>query len=147
MALCNGPRPLFRQDAGRAPAPVSGAISWNDCDVKPMFLTSNDPSYFLEKWVYQYLKYPKYAMENGIQGRVLVDFVIDEDGNVTDVRVSRSIHTSLDEEAVRVVSASPKWRPGRHRGKKVKVAMTIPVDFRLEKGSRGSFGINGKRIN
>ena len=146
MALCNGPRPLFRQDSGKAPAPVDDAISWNDCDVKPMFLTSNDPSYFLEKWVYQYLKYPKYAADNGIQGRVLVDFVIDEDGNVKDVRVSRSIHTSLDEEAVRVISASPKWRAGRHRGKKVKVAMTVPVDFRLEKNSKGGFGINGKRI-
>jgi tetratricopeptide (TPR) repeat protein len=68
------------------------------------------------------------------------------DGNVKDVKVSRSIHTALDEEAVRVISASPKWRPGRHRGKKVKVALTIPVDFRLEKNSKGSLGINGKRI-
>ena len=146
VALCNGPRPLFRQDRTKSPTPADGAISWNDCDVKPVFLVSDDPSYFLEKWVYQYLKYPKYAVENGIQGRVLVDFVIDEDGNVKDVKVSRSIHTSLDEEAVRVISASPKWRPGRHRGKKVKVAMTVPVDFRLEKNTSGGFGINGKRI-
>ena len=146
VALCNGPRPLFRQDATKAPVPESGAISWSDVDVKPMFLTSSDPSFFLEKWVYQYLKYPQYAVENGIQGRVLVDLIIDESGNVKDVKVSRSIHTSLDDEAVRVVSASPKWRPGRHRGKKVKVALTIPVDFRLEKSSKGSFGINGKRI-
>ena len=146
VALCNGPRPLFRQDSGKAPAPVAGAIAWNDVDVKPMFLTSSDPEFFLEKWVYQYLKYPKYAVDNGIQGRVLVDFVIDESGNVKDVRVSRSIHTALDEEAVRVISASPKWKPGRHRGKKVKVAVTIPVDFRLEKNTKGGFGINGKRI-
>ena len=146
VALCNGQRPMFRQDSGRTPAPVADAVSWNDVDVKPVFLTSNDPSFFLEKWVYQYLKYPKYAVENGIQGRVFVDFVIDESGNVTDVKVSRSVHTALDEEAVRVISASPKWRPGRHRGKKVKVSMTIPVDFRLER-NKGSFGINGKRIN
>ena len=92
------------------------------------------------------MKYPKYAVDNGIQGRVFVDLVIDESGNVRDVKVSRSVHTSLDEEAVRVISASPKWRPGRHRGKKVSVALTIPVDFRLEKGTKGSFGINGKRI-
>jgi TonB family protein len=147
VALANGPRPLFRQDSQAAPTVPEGAISWNDVDVKPVFLTSSDPSYFLEKWVYQYLKYPRYAQENGIQGRVLVDFIIDESGNVRDVRVSRSIHTSLDDEAVRVISASPKWRPGRHRGKKVRVAVTMPVDFRLEKGSKGTFGINGKRIN
>ena len=146
VALCNGIRPLFRQDSGKAPAPVDGAVSWNDVDIKPIFLTSNDPSYFLEKWVYQYLKYPKYAVENGIQGRVYVDFVIDESGNVKDVKVSRSVHTALDEEAVRVVSASPKWKPGRHRGKEVKVAMTVPVDFRLEKNTKSAFGINGKRI-
>ncbi len=144
--LCNGIRPLFRQDSGKAPAPVDGAVSWNDVDIKPIFLTSNDPSFFLEKWVYQYLKYPKYAVENGIQGRVYVDFVVDESGNVKDVKVSRSVHTALDEEAVRVVSASPKWKPGRHRGKKVKVAMTVPVDFRLEKNTKSAFGINGKRI-
>ena len=147
VALCNGPRPLFRQDSQATPTVPEGAVSWNDCDVKPVFLTSSDPSYFLEKWVYQYLKYPRYAQENGIQGRVLVDFIIDESGNVRDVHVSRSIHTSLDEEAVRVISASPKWRPGRHRGKKVRVAVTMPVDFRLEKSSKGSLGINGKRIN
>ena len=146
VALCNGVRPLFRQDSGKTPAPADDAVSWNDVDVKPIFLTSNEPAYFLEKWVYPYLKYPKYAVENGIQGRVFVDFVIDEDGNVKDVKVSRSVHTALDEEAVRVVSASPKWKPGRHRGKKVKVAMTIPVDFRLEKNTKSAFGINGKRI-
>ena len=146
VSLCNGPRPLFRQDSGRTPTPVPGAVSWNDVDVKPMFLTSSDPEFFLEKWVYQYLKYPKYAVENGIQGRVLVDFIIDEDGNVKDVKVSRGVHTAIDDEAVRVISASPKWRPGRHRGQKVKVALTIPVDFRLEKNTKGSLGINGKRI-
>jgi protein TonB len=100
----------------------------------------------MERWVYQYLKYPQYAVENGIQGRVLVDFVINEKGEVKDVKVSRGIHTVLDDEAVRVVSASPKWRPGRHHGKKVRVALTVAVDFRLEKGGNGAFGINGIKI-
>ena len=145
-SLCNGPRPLFHQDGQSKASGGNDAISWNDCDVKPMFLTSSDPSFFLEKWVYQYLKYPDYAVENGIQGRVWVDFIVDESGNVKDVRISRGVHTSLDDEAVRVISASPKWRPGRHRGKKVAVAMSVPVDFRLEKNTKGSLGINGKRI-
>ena len=60
------------------------------------------------------------------------------------MRVTRGIHVTLDDEAVRVVAASPKWRPGRHRGKKVKVALSVAIDFRLEK--KGSFGINGKTI-
>ena len=140
--LCNGPRPLFRDSTVPESDAQPGTVAWADADVKPMFLNSPDPRTFMEKWVYQYLKYPKYAVENGIQGRVLVDFIIDENGNVKDVKVSRSIHTSLDDEAVRVVSASPKWRPGRHRGKKVRIALTVGVDFKLDK-NKGKFVING----
>ena len=81
-------------------------------------------------------------MEKGIQGTVHVNFIIDKDGKVTDVKVARSVDPLLDEEAVRVVSASPKWRPGRLRGQKVRTSMTIPVEFRLEKKSvRPKFGI------
>ena len=142
--LCNGPAPLFRNSSVKEDVPV-GIYAFGDVDFKPMFLNSADPSVFMEKWVYEYLKYPKYAADNGIQGRVLVSFVIDEKGNVTDVKVIRGIHTSLDDEAVRVISASPRWRPGRMAGKKVKVHMTAAVDFRLEK-NKGKFGINGKTI-
>ena len=144
-ALCNGPRPLFRNDSVTSAPPKPGVMAYSDVDVKPMFLNSPDPRVFMEKWVYQYLKYPSYAVENGIHGRVLVDFIIDETGKVTDVRVSRGVHTSLDDEAVRVVSASPKWRPGRHQGKKVRVALTVAVDFKLQK-DKGKFGINGKTL-
>lgn len=141
--LCNGQRPLFRNDSV---VPTESAradvYAYSDVDVKPMFLNSPDPSTFMERWVYQYVKYPKYAVENGIQGRVLVNFVVNEKGEVQDVSISRGVHATLDEEAVRVVSASPKWRPGRFHGKKVKTAMTIAVDFKLDK-SKGKFGING----
>ena len=142
--LCNGPAPLFRNSSVKENVPA-GIYAFGDVDFKPMFLNSADPSVFMEKWVYEYLRYPKYAADNGIQGRVLVSFVIDEKGNVRDVKVIRGIHTSLDDEAVRVISASPKWRPGRMAGKKVKVLMTAAVDFRLEK-TKGKFGINGKTI-
>ena len=145
LNLCNGSRPLFRNDSVSHSTPPPGTMAYADVDVKPMFLNSTDPRVFMEKWVYQYLKYPKYALENGIQGRVLVDFVIDENGKVKDVKVSRGIHTSLDEEAVRIVSASPNWKPGRHQGKKVRVALTVAVDFKLQK-DKGKFGINGKTI-
>ncbi len=144
--LCNGQRPLFRNDTVVPKRNTSSGIyAYGDIDVKPMFLNSPDPSTFLERWVYQYVKYPKYALDNGIQGRVLVSFVINEKGEVQDVTISRGVHTSLDDEAIRVVSASPKWRPGRLNGKKVKTAMTIAVDFKLDK-NKGKFGINGITI-
>ncbi len=117
-------------------------VAYYDCDQRPMFLNSADPRQFLEKWVYQYVKYPEEAVRNGIQGRVMVDFIIGIDGKVTDVKVSKGVSPELDAEAVKVVSASPKWRPGRRNGEKVRTSMQIPVEFRLEKkGSKGSFGI------
>ena len=79
-----------------------------------MFLNSADPRAFLDKWVYQYLKYPEAALMEGIQGRVMVDFIIGKDGKVSDVRVVKGVSPELDAEAVKVVSASPKWRPGRN---------------------------------
>ena len=145
--LANGARPLFRDTAPASEAKSAvGVYAYSDVDVKPMFLNSPDPRAFMERWVYQYLRYPQYAQENGIQGRVLVDFVIDEKGEVHDVKVARGVHQSLDDEALRVVTASPKWRPGRHRGKRCKVALTVAVEFKLTK-EKGKFGINGKTIN
>ena len=144
--LCNGRKPLFRnKEAKKADDTPTDVFAYSDVDVKPQFLNSTDPRTFMERWVYPYLKYPKYAVDNGIQGRVLVEFIVDEKGEVRDAKVIRGIHTSLDDEALRVVSASPKWRPGRHRGKKVKVAITVSVEFRLEK-DKGKFGINGTII-
>ena len=69
---------------------------------------------------------------------------LDKSGNVTDVHVTRSADPLLDEEAVRVIGASPKWRPGRMNGERVRTSMSIPVEFRLEKN--GSFGINGRAL-
>ena len=119
-------------------------IPYYECDTRPMFLNSTDIRQFLEKWVYQYLKYPKSAVRDGIQGKVLVDFVIGADGKVTDARVIKGVSEELDAEALKVVSASPKWRPARMNGKKVRCSVTIPVEFRLEK--KGGFGINNRRI-
>lgn len=145
--LSNGAKPLFRNsDAPQKEKPAVGVYAYSDVDAKPMFLNSPDPRIFMERWVYPYLKYPKFAVENGIQGRVLVEFVVNEKGEVQDAKVLRGVHSTLDEEALRVVAASPKWRPGRHHGKRVKVAVTVAVDFRLEKNSDGSFGINGMKI-
>ena len=117
-------------------------VSFNDCDVKPIFLNSQDPAQFLQRWVYQYLRYPQSAVEEGVQGRVVVDFIIEKDGRITGARVIRSVDPRLDEEALRVVNASPKWRPGRVNGQKVRTSMTIPIEFVLErKSERNRFGI------
>lgn len=143
-ALANSDKEISFRNTTELPesAAYDDVVAYYDCDYRPMFLNSTDPGQFLEKWVYQYLKYPREAVEKGIQGTVHVNFIIDKDGKVTDVKVARSVDPLLDEEAVRVVSASPKWRPGRLRGQKVRTSMTIPVEFRLEKKSvRPKFGI------
>lgn len=116
-------------------------VSYYDCDQRPTFLNSADPRQFLEKWVYQYLKYPESEVRNGIQGRVMVEFIINTDGKVSDVRVTKGVSPELDDEAVRVISASPKWKPGKVKGEKVRCSLTIPVEFRLEKKGRTSNGI------
>lgn len=84
------------------------------------------------KYIAAHIKYPAICAEMGIQGRVYVSFVIDKKGNVTDVKVVRSPHESLAEEAIRVVEAMPQWKPGKQRNKAVRVAYNIPVNFVLQ---------------
>ena len=144
LALANTEMTLsFRPDEVRKRGPsYDDVVSFYDCDIRPVFLHSSDPRTFLEKWVYQYLKYPAEAVRDGIQGRVMVDFIIEKDGKVTEVRVLKGVSEALDAEAVKVVSASPKWKPGRVNGNKVRTSLTIPVEFKLEKkGGKPSFGI------
>ena len=132
----------FRPDAAPKKNPAkNNIVSYADCDQRPMFLNSADPKQFMEKWVYQYLKYPQEAVRDGVQGRVMVEFVIGIDGKVTDVKGVKGVAPELDAEAVKVVSASPKWRPARLKGEKVRCSMTIPIEFRLEKKGKASFGI------
>ena len=78
------------------------------------------------------IKYPVVAEENGIQGRVIVAFVVERDGSITDVRVVKSVDQSLDKEAVRVVKSMPRWIPGKQNGSAVRVKYTVPVTFRLQ---------------
>ena len=85
------------------------------------------------KYIGTNIKYPVIAQENGIQGRVICQFVVEKDGKVTNIKVVRSSSdASLDEEAVRVINSMPKWKPGKQRGKLVRVKYTIPVNFRLQ---------------
>jgi protein TonB len=79
-----------------------------------------------------HIKYPVVAQENGIQGRVICQFVVNQDGSIVDVVVVRGVDPSLDKEAVRVIQGMPKWTPGKQGGKPVRVKFTLPVNFKLQ---------------
>ncbi len=96
---------------------------------KPSF-NGGDANEF-SKWVNKHLEYPEIAKENGVQGRVTLRFTVNADGSVSNVTVLRGVDPSLDKEAVRVVSKSPKWKPGKQRDRAVKVNYTFPVIFQL----------------
>jgi protein TonB len=86
----------------------------------------------LMQYLAQNIKYPTIAQENGTQGRVIVQFVVNRDGSIVDPVVVRSVDPYLDKEALRVIAAMPKWKPGMQRGKSVRVKYTVPVAFRLQ---------------
>lgn len=89
------------------------------------------PSALME-WLSNNVKYPVVAQENGVQGRVVVSFVVERDGSITDVKVVRGVDPSLDREASRVVRAMPRWIPGKQNGSAVRVKYNVPVAFRLK---------------
>jgi len=85
----------------------------------------------MNQFINRTIRYPVIAQENGIQGRVVVQFVVNTDGKIVDVEVVRGVEESLDQEAVRVVKAMPPWNPGRQGGKNVRVKYTLPIRFRI----------------
>lgn len=105
------------------------AIPFQLVEDKPKF-NGGDANEF-SKWVAKNLQYPEIAKENGVQGRVMLQFTITPEGKVADVKVLRGVDASLDKEAIRVVSSSPKWTPGKQRDRAVKVTYTFPVIFQL----------------
>ena len=86
----------------------------------------------LMKFLHDHIKYPVVAEENGIQGRVIAQFVVERDGSISDVKVIKSVDPSLDKEAIRVLKSMPKWIPGKQNGSAVRVKYTVPVTFRLQ---------------
>lgn len=105
--------------------PVSIAM----VEQKPQFPGGEAAMY---KWLGDNIVYPAAASEEGVQGRVVVEFVVGKDGSITNVRVVRPRHPALDKEAVRVIKSMPKWVPGRNNGQPVKVTYTLPVTFKLQ---------------
>ena len=86
----------------------------------------------LLSWLSSNIHYPPVAEENGIQGRVVVSFVVEPDGSISNVQVVRGVDPSLDKEAVRVTKAMPKWVPGKQNGQAVRVKYNLPVTFKLQ---------------
>ncbi|MGD9327782.1 MAG: TonB family protein [Cyclobacteriaceae bacterium] len=84
------------------------------------------------KYVGENLKYPKLAQRGNIQGRVYIEFVVEKDGSLTDIKTMKGIGGGCDEEACRIIGNAPKWKPGKQRGRPVRVKMVIPILFRLE---------------
>lgn len=106
------------------------AVAFSEVEQKPTFM-GDEPVQFT-KWVFGQLKYPEEAKEKQIQGRVTLQFTIAKDGNVKDVTVAKSSGSKiLDDEAVRIVSMSPQWEPGKHKGEPVDVRFTFPLVFKL----------------
>ncbi len=108
---------------------IEEAIPFQLVEEKPSF-NGGDANEF-SKWVNSQLVYPEIAKENGVQGRVTLQFTVETDGRVTNVKVLRGVDPSLDKEAVKVVSNSPKWKPGKQRDRAVRVTYTFPVIFQL----------------
>ena len=104
-------------------------MSYEEVEVKPEYPGGMGE---LGKLLNSNLKYPLISFENGVQGEVLVQFVVDKEGNVEEVTVSKGVDPYLDAEALRVIKMMPKWKPGKHEGKEVNVKCTIPVGFRLQ---------------
>lgn len=105
---------------------------------QPFLIAETMPSFqggdlnTFRNWVQQNVKFPQIALENGIQGRVVLSFVIEKDGRLTNIQVLQTPDRSLSEEAIRVLSKSPKWSPGKQRNQVVRVKYTLPVDFRVQ---------------
>lgn len=105
-------------------------------EAQVFFIVENMPEFpggdlELRKYINQNVVYPEIAKENGIQGRVFVQFVVNQKGEVEQVKIVRGVDPSLDKEAVRVIQSLPKWTPGSQRGKPVKVSFTVPINFQL----------------
>ncbi len=108
----------------------SGLPTIYEVDERPVFLNGGMET-FLEKWVYHYLKYPESSLRNGTKGTVMAEFVIEKDGSVSNVRIVKGLDDAIDDEVVKVISASPKWKPAKNKGVKTRVKVSLPVEFRL----------------
>ncbi len=120
---------IVKEEVIVAPVVEDEPVSIAMVEQKPEFPGGEAAMY---KWLGDNIVYPSAASEEGVQGRVVVEFVVGKDGSITNVRVVRPRHPALDKEALRVVKAMPNWVPGRNNGQPVKVTYTLPVTFKLQ---------------
>lgn len=126
-----------RQVETYVPPPPPRPVEREEVTEEIFVVVENQPEFpggstAMMKFLGDNIKYPVIAQENGIQGRVICNFVVERDGSITDVQVVRGVDPSLDREAVRVIQSMPKWTPGKQRGQPVRVRFTLPVVFRLQ---------------
>lgn len=113
-----------------APEPVEDDEVFLMAETMPSFMNGTLETF--RAWVMQNVRFPQIALDNNIQGRVILSFVIDKDGRLTDIEVLQAPDRTLAEEAIRVLSKSPKWSPGKQRNQVVRVRYTLPVEFRMQ---------------
>ncbi|RXQ96512.1 energy transducer TonB [Ancylomarina salipaludis] len=109
----------------------------DDDEEKIFVIAENMPEFpggdaALFSWISNNIKYPVIAQENGITGRVYLNFVVNKQGGIENVKVTRGVDPSLDKEAIRVINKMPKWIPGKQRGKPVNVSFSVPINFQLQ---------------
>lgn len=86
----------------------------------------------MRKFISTNMKYPPLAIENGIKGKVMVSFVVEKNGSLSNITIKKGLGYGCDEEVIRVIKAMPPWKPGEQKGKKVRVLMTLPISFNLK---------------
>lgn len=114
-----------QQTARQEPNPVAS----NPDEAQPSYPGGNGA---MMSYLANNVHYPTVAAENGVQGRVVVEFIVEKDGSLSDVKVKRGVDPSLDREALRVVKSMPRWNPGKKDGQPVRVSFSVPVTFRLQ---------------
>ncbi len=126
-----------RQVEAYIPPPPPKPVQKEEATDEIFVVVENQPEFpggnaAMMKFLSDNIKYPVIAQENGLQGRVITNFVVERDGSITDVQVVRGVDPSLDREAIRVIQSMPRWKPGQQRGQPVRVRFTLPVVFRLQ---------------
>ena len=136
-------------------APNGDMVDWEDIniddeptDTNEIYMVVEDSPQFpgglqaLLDYLHDNIKYPESCRRDSIQGRVIISFVVEKDGSINSAEIVKGVHEQLDAEALRVIDAMPKWKPGKQRGKTVRVKYAIPVNFRLD----GSLNLTDPRL-